>query len=1294
MHLRQAAIIHQSDLHVRYNVEATPHQYLIDLYELLTYMVAAKGIAAPLPELQSHVVYPLYRAFGYTAVPFMSNDRTSLLTLQQLTNEHARQLRDPTVRKAYAIFLQICCSASCDFEAYLHPDALPHEPQSHSMLSPLHVVHLSAPHPCPRNLPSMLELAHIVGFNSSPAPDTNGCFYRVAWCPSLVHNPAHDRALARLGIHALHSQQSLLSQGMLVSGVHCTTWSESILHFSVIAAFWPGKLRAFEATILYHAMRLGLPAYGGVDPLHTFQRSQLLAQQSLTSITTPAYHLPEGAIRICFADVNPDKDVHSTGACMLAQAAPDSVHVYDHEGSWVVTLAQSLVASLARMAQASVWEFEASTFAASLRALMYAPLRSARKCTASQLFSTYFCLPSPVMTALCSAFAIQTEWFASPFDRCMQVPHFASCRAADVAFGSLGDAYNFQWLGSGIVNPGLDYTSLLKAVRWSVACCYATEPVLNIIVVSRSKQHSKLKAILQHACVQQLISIPADHCAFQVPSFLHDNCLDEDNALPAPAIDLFLVANNLGIAAFCPDLMRARATVVQAMRASSVSQYFVHGLTPIAYPLPQPPCIRAYQSAMQPAFPDAASTDGPCYNQAMAEIALQAPTLKYDADSICYTDGSKYGSSITAAWVHPETDAQQALSLPGPSSPQRTSFRGELIAIHAALHSSHFPGHAPLHIMTDSLSGLQLTNAHLVRPAHLQYNKHRWLIAAIAQNMLARPAPTYLTKVRAHAGVAGNEAADKLAREAHADLHVCPATFEDPQDRGPAWVQYQCGEGLSDLDDLRHQALKMTTASFHKFLATRPNLRMSKTFLRAQAASSDATELTGLHTASSMAFWTSRKVTDRQRRLALQVRFGTLPTKAKLARWYPSAEYDASCPLCSNGQDTIAHRLGSCTCVPVKNQICARHGHAVHAIAMEIRNGAYGDCAILIDAECHDRYVAFPDIFLPASLQTSRPDIVLLQNVHGDMASLPMYRRRDPRVIVHLVEVTYTSDLHLHDRVQTKLDQHADLRRNLLAYGWVNVQIHVFVLGHTGVMRSHSATSLTELGIDPCRVTPFLSALAIAGLYRSVGILGMFPSLRSLNLARPSSCPTSPRPSRRPSAPDFPARLQDSIATDLPPIHLGQDTLPSPSPAQLHSPALLSASSQPELPEFTNSSQAVGLLANATRPSASSTTLPVPLTSYARNSHNVHARAPQAPFATTACPLPRRRHARKRRRITTRNTAPPSRLLVPQVPDVIAGPSRTTTHAHAQGHGTQSAQTAAGAGHGAPVRQIFDPGGS
>lgn len=50
---------------------------------------------------------------------------------------------------------------------------------------------------------------------------------------------------------------------------------------------------------------------------------------------------------------------------------------------------------------------------------------------------------------------------------------------------------------------------------------------------------------------------------------------------------------------------------------------------------------------------------------------------------------------------------------------------------------------------------------------------------------------------------------------------------------------------------------------------------------------------------------------------------------------------------------------------------------------------------------------AFPDAFLPTSLQTSRPDVVLLQIIHWDLPSLPFSGRRHHRINVHLVEVTY-----------------------------------------------------------------------------------------------------------------------------------------------------------------------------------------------------------------------------------------------------------------------------------------------
>lgn len=55
--------------------------------------------------------------------------------------------------------------------------------------------------------------------------------------------------------------------------------------------------------------------------------------------------------------------------------------------------------------------------------------------------------------------------------------------------------------------------------------------------------------------------------------------------------------------------------------------------------------------------------------------------------------------------------------------------------------------------MTGSLTGMHLSQAPLVRPDHLQFHKHKWLLAAFAQNMLARPAAIYLVEVHAHIGV-------------------------------------------------------------------------------------------------------------------------------------------------------------------------------------------------------------------------------------------------------------------------------------------------------------------------------------------------------------------------------------------------------------------------------------------------------------------------------------------------------------------------------------------------------------
>ena len=154
--------------------------------------------------------------------------------------------------------------------------------------------------------------------------------------------------------------------------------------------------------------------------------------------------------------------------------------------------------------------------------------------------------------------------------------------------------------------------------------------------------------------------------------------------------------------------------------------------------------------------------------------------------------------------------------------------------------------------------------------------------------------------------------------------------------------------------------------------------------------------------------------------------------------------------------------------------------------------GPLGDGALSCDAECHERYVGFPDSLLPSHMQTSRLDILLLETIRAqDLGNLPFGRRRDPRVVLHVIEVTYTSDLYVHNAVPRKLQQHDELCRKLRAFGWQNICVHIFVVGHVGVMRQNSANILTQLGISQQIVTPFFADLAIRSLHKCCAILSL-----------------------------------------------------------------------------------------------------------------------------------------------------------------------------------------------------------
>ena len=113
-------------------------------------------------------------------------------------------------------------------------------------------------------------------------------------------------------------------------------------------------------------------------------------------------------------------------------------------------------------------------------------------------------------------------------------------------------------------------------------------------------------------------------------------------------------------------------------------------------------------------------------------------------------------------------------------------------------------------------------------------------------------------------------------------------------------------------------------------------------------------------------------------------------------------------------------------------------------------------------------------------MQTPRPDIALVETMPEGFSRLSLQARLDPQGAVHLVEVGFTSDVHLHMCLQDKMAQHDVLCHNLQSYGWANVQAHVIGLGFMGLTIPGNASEIvTQLWTRACAWVSITGALIL-----------------------------------------------------------------------------------------------------------------------------------------------------------------------------------------------------------------------
>jgi ribonuclease HI len=137
----------------------------------------------------------------------------------------------------------------------------------------------------------------------------------------------------------------------------------------------------------------------------------------------------------------------------------------------------------------------------------------------------------------------------------------------------------------------------------------------------------------------------------------------------------------------------------------------------------------------------------------------------------CITNKENGSQSIGAGVYHPQSNKITTV-IPGGTSNNITISRAKLAGIAAALINEH------THIATDSAGALWQRRNSILYPQRMKRHIHAKLLETIVHHTQLSKDIIHLYKVKAHAGILGNECADAIAKcsaqnhQSGHDIHI------------------------------------------------------------------------------------------------------------------------------------------------------------------------------------------------------------------------------------------------------------------------------------------------------------------------------------------------------------------------------------------------------------------------------------------------------------------------------------------------------------------------------------------
>ena len=487
-------------------------------------------------------------------------------------------------------------------------------------------------------------------------------------------------------------------------------------------------------------------------------------------------------------------------------------------------------------------------------------------------------------------------------------------------------------------------------------------------------------------------------------------------------------------------------------------------------------------------------------------LQLKVPDWKEWA----YTDGSchvKDGKQVIGAGVfHPRTKSKHLVD-PSGAGITNSIPRAELAGIAAAIENGY------THIATDSLSSLFQIRKQLMYPEKHRHHLQEDVLKTIATRISASENKIHFYKVKAHAGIAGNECADALAN------HQAYLSDQEQADTGIPLAGPN-GNPFYDIHWLAHKRPEQQNT--HDNPTSNPtylsNLHDNlKSHMHSRHKLGYANSKTGYYTyyqdllpivdkKISNAFWNMKGISFPAKRNIFQYRTGTLNNQKLAVRHKRST--NPQCPLCHH-TDSALHILSGCQHATISNMITERHNIASRHIIKALSKGALGACIVSVDAGSEDRLLS-QNLHLPEDVSmryvpkwlfkrglsdrekqdSSRPDAILVtnkpirptpsntqmalrsgtvlnRNIRTTNASSPKDIPENERVI-HLVEIKYCEDTRPGHQLEAANEQHKKLCDRQLK--GKNIVLHTILLGVGGsVYIPHTLKHFIDLGLDPQR---------------------------------------------------------------------------------------------------------------------------------------------------------------------------------------------------------------------------------